>query len=157
VNSPISLTIPALGLDVPVVPMGWEPTLIGNRVTTRWIVPMDAVGWAVNSAGAGDAGNVILVGQQALGAGLLRPLALGEVEIGQEILLTASDGTTYLYQVSEATRPIPAIGATEDEIAQATAYFLPSDTAKLTLVTGWPADTTTHRVFVVADYVGAQP
>jgi sortase (surface protein transpeptidase) len=156
-NRPITLTIPAIGLDAPVVPMGWEVALIDNKVTTRWTVPLDAVGWEVNSAGAGDAGNVILVGHQALGSGLLRPLALGEIEIGQEILVMVADGTTHIYQVSEETPPITAIGATVEETAQAAAYLAPGDTAKLTLVTGWPADTTTHRVFVVADYVGTQP
>jgi len=156
-NAPVALSIPALDLEAPVVPMGWEPALIGDQVTTRWIVPLDAVGWAVNSAGAGDAGNLVMIGQQALGAGLLRSIALGEIEGGQEILVTAADGKIYVYKVSEETPPIPAIGATPAETARAAAYLEPGDTAKLTLVTGWPADTSTHRIFVVADYVETQP
>jgi hypothetical protein len=151
---PVALAIPAVGLQAQVTPMGWEPALIDNQVTTRWIVPEQTLGWAVNSAGAGEVGNVIIVGHQALGAALFRPLALGEVTVGQEIQLQASDGTTHLYRVVEVSTPITAIGATADELAQAAAFLAPAASARLTLVSGWPADATTHRLFVVAEYIG---
>ena len=154
---PVALAIPAVGLQAQVTPMGWEPALIDDQVSTRWIVPEQTVGWAVNSAGAGETGNVIIVGHQAVGAALFRPLALGEVVAGQEILLQSADGVVHRYQVSEVSDPIPAIGASADELAQAAAYLAPTTNARLTLVSGWPADATTHRMFVVAEYVGVQP
>jgi sortase A len=151
---PVALAIPAIGLQAQVTPMGWEPVLINDQVSTRWLVPEQTLGWAVNSAGVGDPGNVIIVGHQALGAVLFRPLALGEMEVGQEIQLQAADGTTHLYRVSEVSAPITAIGASAEEVAQATTYMTPTTDARLTLVSGWPADATTHRLFVVAEYVG---
>jgi hypothetical protein len=45
-------------------------------------------------------------------------------------------------------------GASKDELARADAYIAPSQQAKLTLITGWPDFTTTHRVFAVAEFVG---
>ena len=154
---PVALSIPAVDLQVQVTPMGWEPVLIDDQVSTRWVVPEQTVGWAVSSAGAGEPGNVIIVGHQAVGAALFRPLALGEVVAGQEILLQSADGVQHLYRVTAVSDPIPAIGASADELVQAAAYLAPTTDARLTLVSGWPADATTHRVFVVAEYVGVQP
>ena len=154
---PVALAIPAVDLQAQIAPMGWEPALLADQVSTRWIVPEQTLGWAVNSAGAGEPGNVIVVGHQAVGAALFRPLALGEVVAGQEILLQAADGVLHRYQVIEVSDPIPALGASADELAQAAAYLAPTTDARLTLVSGWPADATTHRVFVVAEYVGVQP
>jgi sortase (surface protein transpeptidase) len=154
---PVALTIAAIDLGAEVTPMGWELAMDGDQITTRWVVPLETLGWAVNSATAGAPGNVVILGHQALGDALLRPLALGEVLPGQEIRLQATDGTTHLYTVSEVSPPIPAIGATAEENARSAAYLAPASTARLTLVSGWPADTTTHRVFVVADYTGVAP
>ncbi len=153
---PVALAIPAIGLQALVTPMGWELILDGEEVTTRWVVPEETLGWAVNSAGAGGAGSVVIAGHQALGAALFRPLALGEVAVGQEIQLQTADGSSYLYQVTQLSDPIPAIGATPEEVAQAEAYLQPTATAQLILITGWPADVTTHRLFVVAAYRGLQ-
>jgi sortase (surface protein transpeptidase) len=153
----VALAIPAVGLQAQVTPMGWEPVLLGEEVTTRWVVPAQTLGWAVNSAGAGESGNLIVVGHQALGAALFRPLALGEVTTGQEVLVEAAGGVTHLYRVTEVSPPIPAIGATAAEQAAAAAYLAPTPGPRLTLVSGWPADTSTHRLFVVAEYVGVQP
>jgi hypothetical protein len=152
-GEPVALTIPAVNLGAEVTPMGWELTMAGDQVTTRWSVPLDTLGWAVNSAQAGAAGNMVLIGHQAQGSALLRPVALGEVAPGQEILVYSADGATHLYLVSEVSPPIPVVGASPEEAAQAAAYLAPSTDARLTLVSGWPADTTTHRLFVVAQYV----
>lgn len=156
-SMPVSLSIPALAWSVAVVPMGWEAVLVDGVPTTRWVVPEDAGGWAVNSAAPGAPGNMIVAGQQALGQALFRPLALGEVEIGDTIDVTAADGRTYRYQVVEVSPPIPAIGATSEERASADAYLAPGEGVRLTVVSGWPGDVSTHRIFVVAEYAGPQP
>ena len=101
------------------------------------------------------AGNTVLAGHQAAGAAVFAPLALGEVEAGQEIVLTDAAGATFTYRVVAVSEPIPLLGATADEIAAATAYMAPTDDARLTLVTGWPAATTTHRIFAVAELVAS--
>jgi hypothetical protein len=136
--------------------MGWEVTTVNDEQTTRWVVPAESIGWHVNSAGAGAAGRVVLSGQQVAGAALLAPLAQGAVEPGQEILLTDEAGVVFVYRVVEVSEPIPLTGATADEEAQAASYVAPTDQALLTLITGWPDFTTTHRVFAVAELAGLQ-
>ncbi len=155
VNAPVSLAIPELDLEIPVAQMGWEPTTQAGQRTTRWVVPEDAAGWAVNSAGAGAAGNTVIAGHQARGAALFAPIALGDVAVGQTIELTGENGDVFTYRVVEVSEPIPVIGATDEENAQSAAYMAPATSGLLTLISGWPVDTTTHRVFVVAELVGA--
>ncbi len=152
---PAKLEIPDLNLAIDVVPMSWEIVTVDGERTTVWTPPEDEAGWHVNSAGAGARGNVLISGRQADGAAIFAPLALGSVTPGQEILLTDADGLTFVYQVSEVSDPIAIAGATEEETAAAAAYQAQGDAAQLTLITGWPDFTTTHRIFVVADFLGA--
>ena len=120
-------------------------------------MPDEAAGWAPNSARAGDAGNVVIAGHQARGEAVFAPISLGEVEVDQEIVLADETGNTFTYRVVEVSEPIPVVGATDAEVAQAAAYAAPTTDARLTLITGWPAATTTHRVFVVAELVTDAP
>lgn len=151
---PVRLRMPALELDAAVEPMGWDVVMADGKETTQWIVPEDALGWQVNSIGAGGQGNLIIAGQQAVGDALLAPLALGEVEPGQEILVTDDEGLTFRYVVTEVSDPIPLAGASDDELAKEAAYVILDGDARLTLLTGWPDFTTTHRVFAVAEFAG---
>lgn len=153
---PVLFQIPALDIEFRVVPMGWTIVDKENTRTTQWVVPADAAGWHVNSAGAGAAGNVILSGHQAVGDAVFAPLALGEIQVGQQILLSAEDGTVYAYKVTEVSQPIPMVGATDSDKAQAAAYIAPTDQPKLTLITGWPDYSTTHRIFAVAELMGRE-
>jgi hypothetical protein len=154
-SPPVSLAIPALGAEIAVTPMGWEIVEIGGQRTTQWIVPETAAGWALNSARAGAAGNMVIAGHQTRGDAVFAALALGAVEPGQEILVTDEAGAQFTYEVVEVSDPLPLLGATAEESARAAAYIAPSTDARLTLVTGWPADTTTHRLFVVAELATA--
>jgi len=153
-TGPVRLQIPAIGLDVPVIAMGWRLDVVNGVRTTVWDIPDDKAGWHINSAGAGAAGNTVISGRQVGGAAVFAPLALGSLTTGQQVLLTDGDGIVFVYRVNRVTQPIPITGATPGEEAQAAAYFAPMTRAQLTLVTGWPDFTTTHRVFVIADYVG---
>jgi len=153
-TGPVRLQIPAINLDVPVIAMGWRLETVEGQRTTVWDVPTDEAGWHMNSAGAGGNGNTIISGRQVGGAAVFAPLALGSVSEEQEVLLTDGDGVVFVYRITEVTEPVPITGATPQQQAQAAAYFEPTDQAQLTLVTGWPEFTTTHRVFAVAEFVG---
>lgn len=152
--APVLLRIPALTLELPITPMGWVVTEANGQRTTQWIVPLDTVGWHVNSAGAGGTGNTILSGHQSNGAAVFAPLALGDITVGQEVQLVDEQGAVFVYRVTEISEPIPIVGATEEDNVLAQTYMAPTDVAQLTLVTGWPDFTTTHRIFAVAEYVG---
>jgi hypothetical protein len=153
-TGPVQLRIPAINLDVPIIAMGWRLAMVNGERSTVWDVPYEEAGWHINSAGAGAAGNTLVTGRQLGGTAVFAPLALGQVAPGQEVLLSDGDGVTFVYRVAEVTEPVAVTGATAQELAQAEAYFAPSDDARLTLVTGWPEFTTTHRIFVVAEFVG---
>ena len=152
---PVQLGIPALALEIPVVPMGWERVVVAGQSTTRWVVPADAAGWALNSSPAGGDGNVVIAGHQAYGAAVFAAISLGELAVGQELDLRDGAGRSFLYRIVELPDPIPLLGATVEEAAQAAAYSAPTQSARLTLITGWPLATTTHRLFVVAERVTA--
>lgn len=152
--APVLLRIPALTLELPITPMGWVVTEANGQRTTQWIVPLDTVGWHVNSAGAGGTGNTLLSGHQSNGAAVFAPLALGDLTVGQEVQLVDEQGAVFIYRITEISEPIAIVGATEEDNVLAQTYMAPTDVAQLTLVTGWPDFTTTHRIFAVAEYVG---
>ncbi|MCB0082518.1 MAG: sortase [Caldilineaceae bacterium] len=151
--APMSLEIPDLALELPVETMGWVVTEQNGQRTTTWIVPSDAIGWHANSVGAGGAGNLILSGQQAKGSALFAPLALGDITVGQELTITDAAGATFLYRITEVSEPVPILGATEEDSNLARSYLQPSEAPILTMMTGWPDFTTTHRIFAVAELV----
>jgi hypothetical protein len=155
-TGPVRLQIPEINLDVPIIAMGWRLGMVDGRRTTVWDVPTDKAGWHINSAGAGGMGNTIISGRQVGGEAVFAPLAVGVVRPGQEVYLTDGDGVVWVYRISEVTEPIPVTGAAPEDEQLAAGYFAPTQTARLTLVTGWPEFTTTHRVFAVADFVGVQ-
>lgn len=156
-KAPLLFQIPELGISLEIVTMGWVVTEENGQRTTEWIVPTEAVGWHANSAGAGGAGNLLLSGHQAVGSAVFAPLALGDIIEGQEVDLTDVDGQTFRYRVVEVSEPIPLLGATEEDNALSRSYVQPSENAILTMMTGWPDFTTTHRIFAVAEYVGRVP
>ena len=95
---------------------------------------------------------MLLSGRQVDGAALLAPLALGSVL--PDVIVIDENGLDFVYRVREVSEPIPISGATVEEQASALAYAGQTDDAQLTLITGWPDFTTTHRIFAVADLVG---
>ncbi len=153
---PIMLSIPDIQLEATVEPMGWSVEEIDGERMTKWIVPESAIGWHVNSARAGASGNLILSGHQVRGDALLAPLSLGDVIVGQEVLVEDEEGVVFVYQVIDISEPIPALGASEDEMDQAMNYLNQTDEGVLTLITGWPDFTTTHRIFAQAELLGVE-
>ena len=153
-GAPTQLAIPALALELPVVPMDWTIATVEGERVTRWQIPDDALGWHINSAPAGATGNTLLSGHQVKGGALLAPLARGEFAVGQELLLTDDAGRSFVYRITRISAPIPVTGADDAQTAEAAAYIAPTETAVLTLLTGWPDFTTTHRIFAQAEFVG---
>lgn len=151
--APTQIDIERIGFSAPITPMDWRIVRVGEQRTTEWIIPDDSAGWHPDSAGAGAAGNLVLSGFQNQGDAVFSQLALGNVQKGQELRLTAADGSTHTYIVTEVGTPIPLDGASAAERERAATYYEPSEDARLTMVTGWPAFTTTHRLFIVATLV----
>lgn len=151
---PLSLEVPALNLQIPITEMGWQVTEVNGERKATWEVPLDSAGWHLNSARPGTAGNLILSGHHLSGAAVFAPLARGEVTVGMQLIIDDDQGRALLYQVSQISDPIPALGASAAEQQAATAYLAPGTRPILTLVTGWPDFSDTHYLFIVADFVG---
>lgn len=151
---PVRLSIPAIELETVVEPMGWSVAEEDGQRTTKWIVPETAAGWHVNSAGAGASGNTILSGHQIQGDAIFAPIALGEVAEGQQVMVEDEEGVVFVYEVVDVSEPIPVNGASAAEEETALAFVSDDGEALLTLITGWPDFTTTHRVFVQAALSG---
>ena len=152
--APVRIAIPVLDFAAPVGPMAWQVTEVGGERRAVWQVPADKAGWHINSAGAGAQGNLVISGHHLQGEAVFARITNGEVTVGQQILVTDEKGRTFVYQVTEVSSPIPQLGATAADQARAAAYIAPSAQAKLTLMTGWPAFSNTHYLFVVAQFVG---
>ncbi len=156
-SAPTRLQIPAVGIDVAVSSMGWQAADVNGVATTVWILPDVGVGWHPNSALAGSVGTVVISGHQLLGAASFAPLALGDVTTGQDILLTDSITQTFVYRVTAVSDPQPISTDNVAELALAAQYTAQNnDTtdAILTIITGWPDFSSTHRLFVTAEFVG---
>lgn len=154
---PTMLAIPDIDLEVDVTPMGWRITQSDGESSTEWDVPYSTAGWHVTSAGAGASSNVIISGHQIVGEAIFAQIALGELEEGAKIYLTDEAEQTFIYEVSTVSEPIPLVGATETDVDAAESFVTPTDSAQLTLMTGWPDFSTTHYLFVAADLVGMEP
>jgi hypothetical protein len=151
--SPALLSIPEIDMEVTISLMSWRVIEIAGVRTTSWVLPEIGAGWHPNSAGAGDAGNVVISGHQLLGDAPFAPIALGDIEIGQEILLTDADGEIFTYEVVEVTDPLPISNNPAAEESVAERYLAQTSTPTLTLISGWPDYATTHRVIVIAQLV----
>jgi sortase (surface protein transpeptidase) len=135
--------------------MGWRVSEVNGVRTTVWVLPNKGAGWHLNSAGAGAAGNVVISGHQLLGDAAFAPIALGDVVAGQEILLTDTEGQVFTYEVIEVSEPLPLPNTAEEEQALAAQYATQTDVPTLTLISGWPDFSSTHRLIVVAELVAS--
>ncbi len=151
---PAELSIPAIAMNVNVDPMGWRIQIIDDKRTTAWALPQAAAGWHLNSAKPGMAGNVVISGHQFLGAAVFAPIALGDIRPGQDILLTDAKDRIFVYRILEVTDPIEISADPISEQQTAATYLSQTDAARLTLISGWPDFSSTHRVFVIAELKG---
>jgi len=144
---PSRLVIPAIGLDAPIVPVGWETRVINDQEVSLWdVLDLFAVGWHINSARPGQGGNVVLSGHHNV---------YGEVFRDLEHLQPLDDITVYIgetayhYSVT-ALRILKEEGQPADVRKQNASCMLPTDYERLTLVTCWPYSGNSHRLIIIA-------
>lgn len=156
-TAPVALSIAEIDMNVAVSPMTWRVIETDGVRTTAWLLPQVGAGWHPNSANAGGAGNVVISGHQLLGDAPFAPIALGDVLPGQEVVLTDAEGNSFTYVVTEVTDPLPIPDSLSEEQDLAAEYAAPTAVPSLTLISGWPDFSTTHRVIVRAELVSAAP
>jgi LPXTG-site transpeptidase (sortase) family protein len=139
---PDRIVIPAIGLDAPVVPVGWTVTDEG----AVWDAADYAAGWHQGSAYPGHVGNTVLSGHHNIKGKVFRYLI--DLEPDDEVFLYVGD-TAYHYVVTE--KHLFEEKGKPEAVRRANAQWIaPTDDERLTLVTCWPYTSNTHRLIVVA-------
>ncbi len=149
---PVRLRIPALGLDTPVMPMGWHVVVDAEGVRSEWDMVDDAAGHHLDSVYPGEAGNVVLSGHNNIGGAVFRDVCLiGEPGVtfglGDAMILVDEAGRTFTYRVNGWHR-FPEANVSLRQRRENARYMAPTEHAQLTLITCWPLTSNTHRVVI---------
>jgi sortase A len=145
------LVAESIGLDTPVVGVGWTESVINGTIYNIWQVASYAAGWHNNSALPGQGDNIVLSGHHNILGEVFRYTV--DLEIGDTITLYLND-QPYAYAVTD--KFIVKDKDEPEEVRVANARWIgPFDDERVTLVTCWPYTNNTHRVIVIAKPVGA--
>jgi sortase A len=143
---PDRVVAPAIGLDAPVVPVGWKTVEENGQTFTEWEVADYAGGWHKTSAYPGNVGNTVIAGHHNIRGEVFRYVV--NLEPGNVVDLYVGQ-TVYRYIVTE--KYILKEKGMPLEVREENARWIaPTDDERLTLVTCWPYTNNTHRVVVVA-------
>ena len=146
-NTVFHLSIPAIDLTTDVFARGWQAVKqTDGTVVSKWDDILYAAGWHKNSAAPGSKGNIVISGHSNMSGSIFRDL--WQLAPGQSIYVDQGR-VRYTYRVTEVTIE-PETNASATQRAQNAAYLHQTDDNRLTLITCWPWDDNTHRVFVVA-------
>ncbi len=143
---PTRLVIESVGINSPVIQVGWQVVEQNGRQYSIWEVADYAVGWHKTSAMLGQPGNTVMAGHNNVKGEVFRDLV--NVEIGDKVVVYADERQfEYIVDfktiVKEKGEPL--------EVRQRNAQWIaPTPDERLTLVTCWPYTSNTHRVIVVA-------
>jgi len=146
-NSAFRLEIPALDLTTEVLARGWKQVKqTDGSLVSQWEDVIYAAGWHKNSASPGQKGNMVVSGHNNVAGSVFRDL--WELQVGETIYVEQGR-VRYTYEIEKVTvqRETNAAPAQRAENA---AYLHPTADNRLTLITCWPWNDSTHRVFVVA-------
>jgi sortase A len=146
--APARVIIPALGVDAPVVEVGWHLIQAGGEARGEWETVADAAGHHRGSADPGEAGNCVLSAHSSDSGGAVFR-GLDDLMVGDLVQLVAFDKSEYIYRVSTVLT-LDEVGATQDEKREHARWLDAADEPVLTLVTCWPPWSYTHRIVVRA-------
>ncbi|MBI3764204.1 MAG: sortase, partial [Chloroflexi bacterium] len=141
-NLPTQLRIAAIGVDTPIVSVGWH--LEGDSAV--YDSPGYAAGFLVSSAPPGTVGNTVIYGHNNILGEVFRRFS--ELKAG-DLVEVSTSAQVWRYVVESATI-FQEAGITPDQRAANLAYFNPTSDVRLTLLICWPYTDNSHRVAVVA-------
>ena len=143
---PDRLTIPAIELDAPIVPVGWYTVQEAGTEYNVWQVADDAVGWHKSADTPGSPGNVVLSGHHNIKGEIFRYLV--DLDVGDHVVVYVGD-QAYHYAVEEKLI-LKEKGEPPEVREQNTTWIAPTEDERLTMVTCWPYTNNTHRLVVVS-------
>jgi sortase A len=143
---PVWIVAPAIQLDAPVVPVGWQMVMQDGSAVSAWEVADYAAGWHKSSALPGQPGNTVISGHHNTAGEVFRYVV--DLKPGDAITLYT---TQRLYTYTVESRLVMRDKGMPEEVRRENARWIASfPDERLTLVTCWPYNTNTHRVVVVA-------
>lgn len=141
------LTIPTINLATEVFARGWKGSQQADgTIISQWDDVQYAAGWHKNSAAPGHKGNIVISGHSNIYGSIFRKL--WQLKKGQSIYIDQGR-VRYTYVIEEVTIAQETNALPEQQVANA-AYLQQTTDNRLTLITCWPWNDSTHRVFVVA-------
>ena len=143
---PERIRLPRVGIDSPIVPVGWSSAGLTGEGKAQWHTADFAAGLHVGSARLGEPGNTVISGHNNIGGSVFRHLA--DVKRGDELLLSAG-GRDWAYTV-ERRFIVPEEGASDARRRANARWIDPSPDERVTLVSCYPPWGNSHRVIVVA-------
>jgi sortase A len=146
---PSRITSEVIGLDGPVVEMGWQTVERGDEIISEWQMPINEAAWHRNSARPGEGSNIVISGHNESTGGQIFS-EIEELQVGDEITLWNDNEEAFVYQVIEKNiiRTFAASAAAQNYLQTVTE---PTEKEQLTLITCWPRWTNTHRLIVIAE------
>ncbi len=152
-SQPTLLEIPAIDLETAVEGKGWGRMVRDDGTAySEWEDVRYAAGWHINSAVPGENGNIVVSGHNNVYGAVFRDL--WRLRAGEEIHLY-SGNTRYTYIVDQVS-VLPEEQATTQQQTELASYLIQTTDNRLTLVSCWPPNSNTHRVFVVAHPLAEQ-
>ncbi len=141
------LEIPAIKLATAVTERGWQQIQQADgKLISAWEDVGFVPGWHKNSAMPGRTGNIVVSGHNNVDGSIFRHL--WQLNPGATIYLDQGR-VRYTYVIDEVTIERET-NATAAQQAENAAYLHQTTDNRLTLITCWPWNDSTHRVFVVA-------
>ncbi len=145
-SGPTRVVVRSVGIDAPVIPVGWSLIEQNGRQYSVWDVADYAGGWHKTSALPGQLGNTVLSGHHNIKGEVFRYLV--DVQEGDEVDLYVGD-TAYRFYV-EQKLIVKEKGEPVETRRQNAQWIAQTNDVRVTLVTCWPYTNNTHRVIVVA-------
>ena len=145
-NLPTQLVIPFIGVDTPIVPVGWHTEFVDGLPTTVWDSPGYAAGFLVSSAAPGQGGNLVIYGHNNILGAIFRNLS--SLKPGGEVRVI-NGAASWRYAV-ESVDIFQEAGASDAEKLAHLQYVADTSGEQVTLLSCWPFTGNTHRVAVIA-------
>ena len=143
---PTHITIPTIGVDSPIVEVGWQVTYDKGKWVSTWDVVDSAVGYHRDSVAPGQPGNTVLSGHNNTKGEVFRNL--GRLRIGESISVYVGD-REYRYVVTQKVL-LDERGASQQKQQSNIRWIERTADERLTLVSCWPYSTNSLRLIVVA-------
>ena len=150
-EAPKRLIIPSLGVDTEVVPVGFKLVDESGELTREWETADYAAGYHDGSGLPGEKGNLVISGHNNIRGRVFK--LLERAKPGDAVYIDTASGRRYVYMVREQVI-VPEAGVSDQQHRQNARYLAQTDDSRLTLISCWPYWTNTHRVIVVAEFIG---